>query len=237
MGENVCIITGASRGIGRAIAVDMSNKDLADILVLLSRSVKDLQKTVTLMNSEKEILICPMDLCDEQAIINVVDEVHNKFGRIDYLVNCAGFVDPKSILETTYENLDRTFKTNIISVYVLTREVTRYMKKIGGKIINVASTAGMTPRPGWSAYAASKAALINLSETLSAELESFDIKVYCVSPGRCATDLRKVLAPEEDPTTIMQPEEVAEVITSLLGDAGSCLDGQNMVIRKQLQKK
>ena len=110
------------------------------------------------------------------------------------------------------------------------------MKKNGGKILNVASTAGMTPRPGWLSYSSSKASVISMSQTLTDELSEYGIKVYCVSPGRCATKLRKRLAPNEDPRTIMQPIEVAEVICDLISDEECCLDGQNIIIRKQIRK-
>ena len=108
------------------------------------------------------------------------------------------------------------------------------MRANGGKILNVASTAGMTPRPGWLTYASSKASVIAMSQSLTAELAEYGIKVYCVSPGRCATKLRTRLAPDEDPSTIMQPEDVAEVICNLMSPFENCLDGQNIVIRKQI---
>ncbi len=110
------------------------------------------------------------------------------------------------------------------------------MKESGGKILNIASTAGMTPRPGWLSYSSSKAAVISMSQTLTEELSEYGILVYCVSPGRCATKLRKRLAPNEDPSTIMQPNEVAEVICDLISDKENCLDGQNIIVRKQLRK-
>lgn len=115
------------------------------------------------------------------------------------------------------------------------RECTKYMRLNGGKILNIASTAGMTPRPGWLSYASSKASVIAMSQTLTVELAEYGIKVYCVSPGRCATKLRTRLAPDEDPTTIMQPEEVAEVICNFMNPKECCLDGQNIVIRKQVK--
>lgn len=75
-----------------------------------------------------------------------------------------------------------------------------------------------------------------MSQTLTEELAEYGIKVYCISPGRCATKLRRRLAPDEDPKTIMQPEDVAEVICNLISPTECCLDGQNIVIRKQLNK-
>ena len=101
------------------------------------------------------------------------------------------------------------------------------------KIINIASTAGSTPRPGWSVYAMSKAAVIEMSLTLSEELATYGIKVYCLSPGRCATELRRKLAPEEDPTKIMQPEIVGREIARMASDGEMCLDGQDIVLRQR----
>ncbi len=127
----------------------------------------------------------------------------------------------------------KTYKVNVLSMFTIIRETVRYMKDTGGKILNVASTAGTSPRPGWLAYSSSKAAVISMSQTLSEELAEYGIKVYCVSPGRCATDLRRALAPDEDQTKIMQPEDVAEVIENLLENIGMCLDGQNIIVRQQ----
>jgi 3-oxoacyl-[acyl-carrier protein] reductase len=101
------------------------------------------------------------------------------------------------------------------------------------KILNVASTAATTSRPGWLAYASSKAAVVSMSSTLADELAGTGIKVYTISPGRCATELRRVLAPEEDLSTIMQPSQVADVIATLVDDNESTLDGQNIIVRQK----
>ncbi len=150
------------------------------------------------------------------------------------MYNIAGYTDPQSLLTTSLESFELTYKINVFAPFLLMRECVKYMKSNGGKILNVASTAGMTPRPGWLSYASSKASVIAMSQTLTAELAEYGIKVYCVSPGRCATKLRTRLAPDEDPTTIMQPEEVAEVICNLMNPNECCLDGQNITIRKQI---
>ncbi|MBO0889618.1 MAG: SDR family oxidoreductase, partial [Acidothermales bacterium] len=100
-------------------------------------------------------------------------------------------------------------------------------------IVNIASTAGINGRSGWLTYSASKAAVINMSEVMREELSSmYGTRVVCISPGRTATDLRRTLAPEEDPTTIMQPEHVAAVIEMLASEVGRFVDSQNIVVRK-----
>ena len=110
----------------------------------------------------------------------------------------------------------------------------RYTQGRPAKVLNVASTAGITSRPGWVAYAASKAAVVSLSQTLADELAGTGIKIYSISPGRTATELRRILAPEEDPSKIMQPGDVAEVIASLMRDEERTLDGQNIIVRQQI---
>ena len=232
--KKVYIITGASKGIGRETVIKLSKDYPNGVYVLIARDLIQLNETKKLMSPSPEVLIKQLDLSDSNQIVEFIRYIGNKFGRIDFLVNIAGYVNPKSLLETSIENFELTYRINVFSIFILTKETVRFMKNTGGKILNVASTAGLSSRPGWSAYASSKAAVISFTKTMSDELEEYGIKSYVISPGRCATDLRKLLAPEEDPSTIMQPQEVAQIISNLLGENGNNLDGQNIIIRKQL---
>ena len=98
-------------------------------------------------------------------------------------------------------------------------------------ILNIASTAGINGRSGWLTYSASKAAMIAMSQVMKEELSIYGTRVVTISPGRCATALRRTLAPDEDPSTIMQPEDVAGVIELLASDHGRFVDSQNLVVR------
>jgi len=169
------------------------------------------------------------------GIPTMVQSIYEKTGRIDCLLNIAGYTNPQPLLTTTDDNMERTYRVNVFAPLALIRECVKYMKQteVECKILNVASTAGITPRPGWLSYASSKAAVVSMSQTLSEELAEYGIKVYCVSPGRCATALRRKLAPDEDQSRIMQPEEVGRIIRDLISDSEHCLDGQNIVIRKK----
>lgn len=228
-----CIITGASQGIGRATAVRLSREpDIANF-VLLARSESGLETTRALMNGEgKTIRTLPTDLSDLEAIEPLVKSIFEEFGHIDLLLNIAGYAEPAALLDTTIENLTTTYFINVFATIILTRECVKYMRNHPSKILNVASTAGVTPRPGWLAYASSKSAVVSMGEALTNELAEYGIKVYTVSPGRCATELRRKLAPEEDPSTIMRPEQVAEVVATLIRDDETCLDGQNLIVRQ-----
>jgi 3-oxoacyl-[acyl-carrier protein] reductase len=235
----ICIITGIGAGIGKATAIKLAQRGLFDGYALVGRNDADIEATRQTMSeyvAASNLRVFKADLSYPETIPAVVEAIHDTMGEIDCLLNIAGYTDPKPLLATTLESFDLTYRINVYSPFVFMRECVKYMRNRGGKILNVASTAGMTPRPGWLSYASSKAALISMSETLTAELSEYGIMVYCVSPGRCATKLRKRLAPDEDPTTIMQPEEVAEVICNLVDPNECCLDGQNIVIRKVMKK-
>ncbi|WP_320914566.1 SDR family oxidoreductase [Butyricimonas paravirosa] len=232
-----CVITGTGSGIGQEVAVLLSHAKEYNNIAMLGRNIEAMRATEKLMDKlGMDISIWNIDFQYPEEIPSIIEAVYEKYGSIDCLLNIAGYTDPQSLLQTTLDNMEMTYKINVFSPFILMRESVRYMKKNGGKILNVASTAGMTPRPGWLSYSSSKASVISMSQTLTDELSEYGIKVYCVSPGRCATKLRKRLAPNEDPRTIMQPIEVAEVICDLISDEECCLDGQNIIIRKQIRK-
>ena len=232
-----CVVTGTGSGIGQEVAVLLSHAKEYNNIAMLGRNIEAMRATEKLMDKMgMDISIWNIDFQYPEEIPSIIEAVYEKYGSIDCLLNIAGYTDPQSLLQTTLDNMEMTYKINVLSPFILMRESVRYMKKNGGKILNVASTAGMTPRPGWLSYSSSKASVISMSQTLTDELSEYGIKVYCVSPGRCATKLRKRLAPNEDPRTIMQPIEVAEVICDLISDEECCLDGQNIIIRKQIRK-
>lgn len=233
---STAIITGIGSGIGRSVAIELSVRKYYDKYALLGRNIEAINDTIAVMrkNGVEDITFYPVDLSELEKLPEVIKTIEDRQGNIAALYNIAGYTDPQPLLSTTLESFEITYKVNVFAPFILMRECAKYMRTQGGKFLNVASTAGMTPRPGWLSYASSKSSVIAMSQTLTSELAEYGIKVYCVSPGRCATKLRKRLAPDEDPTTIMQPEEVADVICNLMNPKECCLDGQNIVIRKQI---
>ncbi len=228
----VCVITGASQGIGRAAAIRMSREPDVSTVVLVARNADGLEATAAAMDHDStEVEQLAYDLGDLDGIPALVRGIHERHGSIDVLLNIAGYADPRSLLDTEIDNIVKTYTINVFAMLVLIREVARLMYDRPAKILNVASTAGITSRPGWLAYASSKAAVVSMSATLTDELAGTGIKIYSISPGRTATELRRKLAPEEDPTTIMQPSHVADVIAQLMSDAETTLDGQNIIVR------
>jgi len=213
------IVVGGSSGIGKAIIKEYQKKERT---ICIARTLND-----------DASLSISCDVTNTVQVIKAFEDLRKETFKNNFqnpiLVCCNGFVEPEDFKNMTIENWEKTVQTNLLGTVRVIREFLKYAE--GGKIIIFSSTAGTRPSPKWSAYAATKAALINLALTLSEELKS-NYLVYCVSPGRVATLLRKKIAPEEDSTKIMQPNELVEVIKTLIKDKG-LLDGQNIIIRKR----
>ena len=226
----VVVVTGASRGIGKAIVEKLAVHGAK--LVLASRNIDSINEIGAGLDCQW--LAQQTDVSDEQSVKNLMKATADHFGALDVLINNAGFVEPLGLQEITLEGWNTTLAVNLTGTFLCTREAVRgLMKRSGGKIVNIASTAGLTARPGWSAYAASKAAVISFSQAMADELRVYGIRVFCICPGRTATDLRRRLAPNEDPTTIMQPEAVVKVIEFCLTGAADVVEGQPILVRER----
>ncbi|GAA1761398.1 SDR family oxidoreductase [Luedemannella helvata] len=229
------MITGASRGIGMRTAEKFLRSDngVTD-LVLVARESKDFANTVESLRADnpydKKIHSFDVDLADRALAVGLVKDVMHHVGQVDILINNAGYTAPTAIQQIQFSDFETTIAVNLYAPFTIVQELLRSGNTFQ-TVINVASTAGINGRSGWLTYSASKAALIAMSEVMREELAIFGTRVVCISPGRCATDLRKTLAPDEDPTTIMQPEHVADVMHMLASDVGRYIDSQNIVVR------
>lgn len=227
--DQVIIVTGASQGIGEETVRTFSSQGAC--MVLAARNEKKMVEIARTLPSPH--LVCPTDVRDERSVQDTVEQTMNRFGRIDVLINNAGTVEPLGLLDMELAQWRDMIETNLTGTFLCTREVVKYMKKNGGRIVNIASTAGLSARPGWSGYAASKAGVINFSQTMAEELRVYNILVFCICPGRTATNLRQRLAPNEDPTTIMQPHAVVETIAYCLTPQAHVLEGQILQVRER----
>lgn len=224
MKRKVILITGASSGIGLALSKSLKSENVE--LILCSRSIAETKEL-----EAENCHLMTMDVADESSVESVFEQVKDKFGRLDALVNCAGFVEPKSLMGTEFSNWKKTIDINLTGVYLTCKAAAFLMRSKGGKIVNISSTAGLSPRPGWSAYAAAKSGVINFTLAIADELKEYGIRTYILCPGRTATPLRSILAPEEDPTTIMQPMQVVKFINMCLNDDANVIEGQPIVVR------
>lgn len=232
------IITGASRGIGRAVAKRfLSEVNDFDSMVLIARPSKAFEATLCelrAMESSKNIIKIEADLSEISEIDRIYTILAGLKVNVTGIVNNAGYTNPLMIDDIEVDDFEKTLRTNLIAPFRMVQLALRLGHSLK-TVLNVASTAGMSGRAGWLTYSASKAALINMSEVMADELGQYNINVISISPGRCATNLRKTLAPDENPDTIMQPDHVAETITMLFSSTGRMLESQNLVVRTKTQ--
>lgn len=179
----VSIITGATRGIGKAIAIAFGQEG-SDV-VIAGRSVdqlKEVEKTILAFGVKVEAV--PTDVTDEKQILNLFDRTMKRFGRLDVLVNNAGVFGGSPIETMTTEAWDRVIATDLRAPFICTREAFKIMKKQGGgRIINVASISAFRVRPNNAPYSAAKSGLIGLTETTALEGRSLGINCSCIYPG------------------------------------------------------
>jgi 3-oxoacyl-[acyl-carrier protein] reductase len=152
-------------------------------------------------------------------------------GRIHVVVNNAGYTNPVPLQQVDMEDFEKTIEVNLYGPFTVVQTLLN-SGNVFELIVNIASTAGINGRSGWLTYSASKAAVINMSQVMREELAIYGTRVVCLSPGRTATALRRTLAPDEDPSTIMQPEHVAKVIETFASPVGRFIDSENIVVRQ-----
>lgn len=230
------LVTGASKGIGLETVRRFLAKD-GDVskIVLLARASEDFTANLAelMTDNPRDVELVPfeIDLADRPAIIALVAKIAQEHGNIDILVNNAGYTKPVPLQQVAFEDFERTMAVNLYAPFTIVQELL-HQGNTFELIVNIASTAGMNGRSGWLTYSASKAAVINMSEVMREELAIYGSRVVCISPGRTATALRRVLAPTEDPSTIMQPEDVADVIQMLASPVGHFVSSANLVVRQ-----
>ncbi|HLG93925.1 MAG TPA: SDR family NAD(P)-dependent oxidoreductase [candidate division Zixibacteria bacterium] len=210
----VTIVTGASRGIGRAIALCFAKNKSK--VVISARNKKELEEVAAQIKKEGgEAFAVPADMAQESQIKNLVSETLNHYGGVDIVVNNAGLGIWAPVAEMKTEDFDATFIVNLRGVFLMSREVIpHFIKKGGGQIINIASVASKSANANLAAYCASKAGLVMFSESLALEIRNHNIKVTCVSPGSVASDFGARF-PKDRPTNRpglvkLTNEEVAE---------------------------
>ncbi len=227
LSERVTIITGAVGNVGRAVADCF--RDLGAKLVLLDRTDDRLRGAYPdLVNSEGHLLIGNVDLSEPESAADAVATTLRRFGRIDALVNTIGAFRGGALThEQTMEDWLALWSANIASTLNACRAVVPAMvRQKCGCIVNIASRAALHGEPGLSAYSASKAAVVRLSESMAAELKPWSINVNCVLPGTLDTPQNRAAMPGVDSTTWIQPADLARVIAFLVCDAARPLSGQ-----------
>jgi NAD(P)-dependent dehydrogenase (short-subunit alcohol dehydrogenase family) len=211
----VAIVTGASRGIGRATAIRLGQAGWR--VVLVARSQSDLKETA---RSVAGSLVLPADVSQLGSAERIVRETMDRFGRIDALVNNAGVAPLLPVEQTTDAIWTDVIDTNLSAAFYLSRACWPVFKRqgSGGVIVNVSSVAARDPFPGFAAYGAAKAALNSLTLSLAREGSAHSIRVHAVAPGATETDMFRALPGMSDypRDKTLAPDDVARVIVNCI---------------------
>ena len=233
MKNKVCLVTGASRGIGKSI-VERLLKSGATVCAT-SRKIEDLQALkVDFIQHQKNLHIIAADLSDGKEVNELCDNVTKTVGDIDVLVNNAGILILEPLSESSEELLRLSFEVNMFAPFALTRYFSRSMiKKNDGSIINVCSSSSYTGggAPKHCIYASTKHALLGFSRALDEELRSHNIRIGTVSPAGVSTDMMANRG-ELDHSTFMTSDEVANAVIYMLES-----DGQGIVYEMRMWRK
>ncbi len=225
LGGKVVLITGASRGLGRALALAFAREGVN--LVINSRSEDSLgQVAGESQETGAEVLAISADVSAESDVERLVDESVRRFGRIDVLVNNAGLLGPRvPIVEYPEDEWRRVLDANLTAPFLLSKAVIPHIPE-GGSIVNVTSGVSVEGRAEWGAYSVSKFGMEGLTQILAAELKDRGIRVNSVNPGGMRTEMRAAAYPDEDPTTRITPEENTAVFLYLASDESRVVTGE-----------
>lgn len=236
--DKIVLITGSTRGIGNAIAREflMGGAKVVICGSKLENAIKSTKDLIEELNiPEENMLPVGINMKDSEDIKRVVEEVINKWGKVDVLINNAGITSNVSLLDSTDEEFREMFDINFFGVVSLIREVVKYMKDTGGSIINTSSMVGTYGGRNQSAYASSKFAINGLTKSLAKELGMYNIRVNAVSPGVVETDMVKENVSEEMKAGLLRmtplgkmavPKDLAGIYLYLASDASSFTTGQ-----------
>jgi 3-oxoacyl-[acyl-carrier protein] reductase len=232
----VALVTGASRGIGKAIA-DVLGK--AGAIVIGTATTEAGAKNISERLATDGLQGCGMmlNVTDSQSVESVVKAITEQFGAVDILVNNAGITKDNLLMRMKDDEWDDVINTNLTSVYRLSKACVRGMTKARwGRIINISSVVGEMGNAGQSNYAATKAGVAGFARALARELGSRNITVNTVAPGFIDTDMTHVLPEEQKQLLLAQiplarlgkPEEIAAVVGFLASDAGGYITGETI---------
>ena len=234
----VAIVTGASRGIGAAIAEQLAARGAKVVCLATSaeRAAETAARCAALTPGAEALGV---DVAKTAEVLALVDSVAKKHGRLDILVNNAGVTKDQLILRMSEEDFDRVLDVNLKGAWNFCKAASRSLMKSGGVIVNIGSIVGLTGNAGQSNYAASKAALVGLTKSLAKELAGRKVRVNLVAPGYVRSDMTAAITDEAAAAKIREsiplgriaePNEIALAVDYLVGPGGAYVTGQVLVV-------
>lgn len=239
LNNKTVIVSGATRGIGRAIAIDLAKEGANISFNFLKNNLQAEELKREINNYGVKGKSFQVDIRDYDAVRGWVDNTIKLFGGIDILVNNAGITKDKALAFMTPDDWHEVIDTNLDGTFNLTRAcIIEFMKKKKGIIVNISSVSAITGIAGQTNYSASKAGIIGFTKSLAREVAPYNIRVNAVAPGFIETDMLKDLKEEYKSQLIKRipisrfgkPEEVARVVRFLVSDESNYITGQTIII-------
>jgi NAD(P)-dependent dehydrogenase (short-subunit alcohol dehydrogenase family) len=223
--DKVTLITGASQGLGKALALAFAREGAK--VVVNARSEESIRPVAEeIEGTGAEVLAVAADVSKSADVERMIDETVGRFGRIDVLVNNAGLLGPRArMVEYPEDEWRRVIDANLTGTFLVSKAAIPHVPE-GGSIINVVSGVSVEGRAEWGAYSVSKFGVEGLTQILAAELEEHSVRVNAVDPGGMRTEMRAAAYPEEDPTTRITPEENTAVFLYLASEESKGVTGE-----------
>jgi NAD(P)-dependent dehydrogenase (short-subunit alcohol dehydrogenase family) len=227
--NNVALITGATRGIGKAVAAAYLREGAR--VFICARNEQEVAATVRELrydSADAQVDGCAGDVGKETDVCRIVDAVLERFQTIDTLVNNASLLGPRvALVQYPLAQWEEVIRINLHGAFLLSQQVVKPMiEQRHGSIINVSSGVGRVGRARWGAYAVSKFGLEGLTQVLADEVKEFGIRVNSVNPGPTRTEMRAEAYPEEDPLTLPTPEQITPIFVHLASDQSENVTAQ-----------
>jgi 3-oxoacyl-[acyl-carrier protein] reductase len=228
----VALITGAGRGIGRSIALTLAKHGAK--IALSARNLQELQAVqADIIALGQEAIYEVVDVSLEADVKILLEKTVQHFGRLDVVVNNAGLGIYGPLVETSVETWDKIMAVNARGPFLVCREAIPHLKKQKRSfIINISSVVGIKGYENQTAYTASKHALMGLSKALSKEVQKDGIRVHALCPGGVDTQMVALARPDLDPSILMQPQEIADIVLFLVTRSGNAVIDEVLVRRE-----
>src|SRR3954466_580698 len=231
------LVTGASRGIGREIALELARQGVDVVVNYAGSEAKAHEVVEEIKGLGREAFAIQCDVSNSESVANMVKETVERFGKLDILINNAGITKDNLLMRMKENEWDDVMNINLKGVFLCTKAVTRQMmKQRSGRIINISSVVGVSGNPGQANYVAAKAGVIGLTKTTAKELASRNITVNAVAPGFIATDMTDKLNEEVQGEMLKQiplarlgePKDIAKAAAFLASEDASYMTGQTI---------
>ncbi|TDL98017.1 SDR family NAD(P)-dependent oxidoreductase [Macrococcus brunensis] len=209
--NKVALVTGGSRGIGRATAIALAKEGVK--IAITGRHFEALQETLDMLETDATAVVC--DMQKEEDIKAAVEHTLDTFGQIDILVNNAGIMKTNLFLKTSAEEMREMLETNVMGTFTMMQQVLPHMiEQKSGDVVNIASMSAINATAKSAAYSASKFAVAGMTEGVMREMREHNIRTFTINPSAVLTDL--IGETSLDPETMTHPEDIADVIVSQL---------------------